>query len=116
MFPRGLPGFALLLLRLSVAVAVLFDCYVHRQQLPGWIQIAAVLLAFALSAGYLTPIAAMTSLAFHLLVWSELGLGSTALAVIICLDAIAIALLGPGEYSVDSYRFGRRVVVLTPPP
>ena len=115
MFPRGLPGFALLLLRLSVAVAVLFDCYVHRQQLPGWIQIAAVLLAVILSAGYLTPLAAVTSLLFHLGVWSQLGLGSATLAVIICLDAIAIALLGPGEYSVDSYRFGRRVVVLIRP-
>jgi len=31
------------------------------------------------------------------------------MAVVVGLDAVALALLGPGAYSVDSYRFGRRV-------
>ena len=35
---------------------------------------------------------------------------SVLVVSIIALDAIALALLGPGAYSIDSYRFGRRVV------
>ena len=44
----------------------------------------------------------------------ELGSGSVRLDVIVCFDALALALLGPGAFSVDSYFFGRRVVVLPP--
>ena len=104
-----------MLLRVSVAIALLLDCYSHRQGLPGWIQVAAVLTSLALFAGYLTPIVAVASVIFHALVWSNLNVGSAALWLIVSLDAIALALLGPGGYSVDSYRFGRRVVVLTTP-
>jgi hypothetical protein len=35
---------------------------------------------------------------------------------IIGLDALALALVGPGAYSVDSYLFGRRLIVLPPNP
>ena len=115
MFPTGLPGLALLLLRASVALAVLMDDYAHRLDLSGWIQATAILIAVALSAGYLTPIAAVIGLVFQGLIWSDLGVASTAWAAIVSLDAIALALLGPGAYSVDSYLFGRRVVVIPPP-
>jgi uncharacterized membrane protein YphA (DoxX/SURF4 family) len=115
MFPAGLPGLALLLLRASVATALLVDNYSHRGELSGWIQAAAMLISVASSVGYLTPVVAVMSLVFHALIWSGLGIGSVAFAAMISLDAIALALLGPGAYSVDSYRFGRRVVVLPPP-
>jgi hypothetical protein len=114
MFPTGLPGLALLLLRASVAIALLVENYNHRQSLSGWIQAAAILISVALSAGYLTPILAVIGLVFHGLIWSSLGLGSAAAATVVALNATALALLGPGAYSVDSYRFGRRVVVLPP--
>ena len=42
-----------------------------------------------------------------------LCLDSTTWAAVISLDAIALALVGPGGYSVDAYLFGRRVVVFT---
>lgn len=115
MFPQGLPGLALLLLRISVATALLIDNYSHRRDLSGWIQAAAIVISLASSVGYLTPVVAVVSLVFHALIWFSLGNGSVAFAAIISLDAIALALLGPGAYSVDSYRFGRRVVVLPPP-
>jgi hypothetical protein len=114
MFPPGSPGLALLLLRVSVATAVLAADYGHRQHLSGWIHGAATVLAAALGVGYLTPVAAVTALVFHGLIWSTLEVGNPALAISVSLDAIALALLGPGAYSVDSYRFGRRVVVLPP--
>ncbi len=115
MFPTGLPGLALLLLRASVAMALLAQGYEHRQGLPGWAQAAVILVSFVLSVGYLTPILALMGLVFHGFMWWALGPGNAAVVVIVLLDAIALALLGPGAYSIDSYRFGRRVVVLPPP-
>lgn len=114
MFPPGLPGFALLLVRVSVAFALLLADYGHRHVLPGWAHGTAILISVALSVGYLTPIAAATAFAFHVLLWFGADPDSTAVTVIFAIDAIALALLGPGAYSIDSYRFGRRLIVLPP--
>jgi uncharacterized membrane protein YphA (DoxX/SURF4 family) len=108
MFPPGLPGLALLLLRSSVALALLVAGF------DGWARVAAILVVLALCAGYLTPIAAATALGLHALAWLGSGIDSAALFVIFALDALALALLGPGAYSIDSHRFGRRLVVLPP--
>lgn len=118
MFPPGLPGLALLLLRLSVAAALLLHSYAHRDALPGWIHAIAILISLVVSAGYLTPLAALTALAYHMLVGIDLGAGTGAglVTLVPAVDALALALLGPGAYSVDSHRFGRRVVVLPPLP
>jgi uncharacterized membrane protein YphA (DoxX/SURF4 family) len=105
MFPHGPPGLALLLLRAAVAIALLMQ---------GFGRPIAILLAIVILVGYWTPIFATAALVLHGLVWLATGVDSTAVAIVFCLDAIALALLGPGAYSLDSYRFGRRLVV--PPP
>jgi hypothetical protein len=114
MFPRGWPGIGLLCLRFSVAIAVLVEGYPHQRHLPAGIQVAAILLSITLFAGYLTPIAAAIGLLFHGLIWLSFGGGNAAVAIIVSLDTFALALVGPGGYSVDASRFGRRVVVLPP--
>ncbi len=114
MFPQGWPGIGLLFLRSSVAIALLAEQYCERQALPGWIQAAAILLSITLFAGYMTPIAAAIGLLLQGLCWSRSGGGSAAIAIIISLDTAALALLGPGSYSIDAFRFGRRVLVLPP--
>lgn len=114
MFPPGLPGLALLLVRASVVFAVLLTTYGHRHLLPAWIHGIAILISVALSVGYLTPIAASTALVFDALLWLVVGVDNAAMAVIFALDAVALALLGPGAYSIDSFRFGRRLLVLPP--
>ncbi|MBB6093981.1 putative membrane protein YphA (DoxX/SURF4 family) [Povalibacter uvarum] len=114
MFPPGLPGLALLLLRASVAAALLLESHGHRQALPGWIHAAAVLISLAVFAGYLTPIVAAAALAYHAAIWFAFDIDSVAVAITFSLDALALALLGPGAYSVDARRFGRRLVVLPP--
>lgn len=116
MFPAGSPGIALLLLRASVAIALAAQSYSHRQDLSAWIQATAIVIAVAITAGFFTPIVAAMSLAFHALVWFGFGLGGAPDVIVLSVDAVALALLGPGAYSVDSYRFGRRVVVLPPSP
>jgi hypothetical protein len=50
----------------------------------------------------------------HVLIWLHLGFTSLFLASIVLVDALVLALLGPGAYSLDSYLFGRRMVVLPP--
>jgi hypothetical protein len=114
MFPLGLPGLALLLLRASVALALLLQCYVERQALSGWIQAAATAIAAALCVGYLTPIAAASALLLHGSIWFGAGIDGAAWAIIVAFNGIALALLGPGAYSLDSRLFGRRLVVLPP--
>jgi uncharacterized membrane protein YphA (DoxX/SURF4 family) len=115
MFPAGWPGFALLLLRASVAMALLLENVAHRHGLSRWIIGPSFVVCAALSAGFLTPVAAAITLGLHMLIWSSLNVDTPGTAAIICVDAIALALLGPGAYSFDSRRFGRRIVVRTPP-
>lgn len=112
MFPRGLPGLALLLLRVSVAGALLLQDLAHRHDLPVGIMVASILLAITLLLGYVTPFAAAMSVVFHLTVSLLLSTQAGYLASIACLDALALALVGPGAYSLDSHFFGRRVVHL----
>jgi hypothetical protein len=114
-FPAGWPGFALLLLRASVAMALLLEIVARRHGLSIWITGASLAVCTALSAGFLTPIVAAIALGLHVLIWSSLNVDNPGTAAIIGIDAIALALLGPGAYSFDSRRFGRRLIVQTPP-
>ena len=116
MFPPGLPGLALLLLRVAVAIALLLDDYGHRAALPDWLHVLVILISLVVSVGYLTPIAAASALACHAFIWLAGGadLGAAVTAVVFALNALALALLGPGAYSLDARRFGRRLVVLPP--
>jgi len=117
MFPSGLPGLALLSLRVSVAAALLLDIYGHRHALSGWIHVSAILISLAVCAGYFTPVVSLAALLCHAAIWLLLGpdVDGAVVALIFSLDALALTLLGPGAYSVDSRRFGRRLVVLPPP-
>lgn len=113
MFPAGLPGLALLILRASVATAVFLDVHAFRPGLTGWMLGAPAVLCIALSMGFFTPIAAMMASICHLVAWSVLGSG-TGYESVAVLDALALALIGPGAYSIDARRFGRLLVVLPP--
>jgi hypothetical protein len=116
MFPPGLPGLALLLLRGSVAMALLLDDYGHREALPAWVHAPVILVSLVISVGYLTPIVATAAVASHALIWLAAGadLDAAVAALVFALNASALALLGPGAYSLDARRFGRRLVVLPP--
>jgi putative oxidoreductase len=111
MFPRGWPGLGLLLLRVSVAAAILNSCS-RLESTVAWVLPALVLLSAALCVGVLTPVAAVLAVALQLRVAANLSVTSAGLVVTAILDALALAVLGPGAYSLDAYRFGRREFLL----
>jgi putative oxidoreductase len=116
MFPPGSPGVALVLLRASVAFAVLQEYYGHRPGFPGWVQGPALLVACTLTIGYLTPVASLAAIVLHSLIFFAPVGGNTYVAIVLVLDTMALGLLGPGAYSLDAHLFGRRIVVLPPEP
>jgi hypothetical protein len=114
MFPRGLPGLALLLLRVSVALTVLISVYIREMELATWILAAAWLLGLLLVVGFLTPFLAVIAVAALLLSLPGLTGSLAGFIGVSALNALALALLGPGAYSIDASRFGRRIVDLPP--
>ena len=76
------------------------------------------LISLSLSVGFLTPILSVIVCAVavaNLLLGYNLGFTSGNLIhPFTIFDAAAVALLGPGAYSVDAKLFGRRVTVVPP--
>jgi hypothetical protein len=114
MFPSGLPGIALVLLRMSVVLTVLLDAYARRGEVAVVILGALLVLAVGLTVGFLTPILALLAMTVQFMGPSGFTLPDTGFAASSLIDALALALLGPGAYSIDALRFGRRVVELPP--
>ena len=114
MFPRGGPGFALLLLRVSVA-AIFLISVAKRFGVSSAPLIFAIplLIAICLAIGFLTPYLAglicVTALINLLIGKSSVDL----VHVILIIDAAVLAVLGPGAYSLDARLFGLRVSVVT---
>ena len=106
-FPDRWRGFALLLLRVLVAVSVIVRTIAYlrtAETLAGW-SIVVLLLASAacLLLGFATPVAAVL-------------IGLTSLYPLQDLEivvlATVIALLGPGAFSIDARMFGRREILI----
>jgi uncharacterized membrane protein YphA (DoxX/SURF4 family) len=109
MFPRGLPGVALLLLRISVALSLMIQVEQHWLQLSGLQLTGYVASGMALTVGILTPIAALLAVLVYL--WGPFNHSSNNESLLeFMLDSVALSLIGPGAYSLDSLRFGRRIV------
>jgi hypothetical protein len=112
MFPHGWPGIGLAMLRISVAVPILLSAYDTREELPQWALIAHVLVSASLSAGFLTPIVAVLAPLVQLVGPTSAAMGSQGIICTTILNALALTVLGPGAYSIDACRFGRRTIEL----
>jgi hypothetical protein len=108
-FAHGTPGAGLLLIRLAAGIALVVRA---ATTFPGEIAIeAAILHVLAAGAGILllaglwTPIAGTVVTLIEL--WSILSqAGDPSIHILLGADGAALALLGPGAWSLDAHLFG----------
>lgn len=113
MFPAGGPGIALLILRVSLAAAILdgaFDCMKPSGRILVCVALGAQ--SFLLCLGLLTPIVSPVACAFELTGLFIASQADLRFMILCSLNAAVIAMLGPGAYSLDARLFGRRVTIL----
>ena len=113
-FPSSWPGVGLVLLRGFVSVTLISQAvtYVAHAKVspPGWVVIGLTFAGAAcLLAGFMTPVVA-TTVATGTSLLAIAGFIAPPLEVIIL--AIAVALLGPGAFSLDARMFGRREILV----
>jgi hypothetical protein len=111
MFSQTATSSGLVLLRLAAAATLHLDASGHFVQRPDWQFALVCACSAALAVGFLTPLFA-GALAVLSLTFIGAGAGSFAPAVAAA-NAVALALLGPGNYSLDARLFGPRTVVMT---
>ncbi len=115
MFPRDAPGVALVLLRFSVAVMLWIDeplasAHLARQ----WVFLGFILVTIALCVGILTPAVAVLCVLFKGISLLYAEHVQPFLTIVSISNALALALLGPGAYSIDAWLFGRQVFIVSP--
>jgi hypothetical protein len=113
-FPTGAPGCGLVLLRVVAALSLQADASGHlvltqHASIPG---VALILLSIALLVGLLTPVVALVAAAIEATMLGTSASAGIALMLQGPMICVALALLGPGGYSLDARLFGSRVVVL----
>ena len=111
-FPSGPSGIGLLLLRVSVAVGLALS-FAWHQGIPLAVVVVSWLVCAVLCIGYYTPVAALAAFVIQGVLLC-IRLISFEAGAVVLLDALALALLGAGAYSLDARRFGRPVPEVNP--
>jgi uncharacterized membrane protein YphA (DoxX/SURF4 family) len=126
-FPAGFPGIGLLLLRVVVGATLVGHgvlCLLSSERVTLLVLVSFAVLSLSgvcLLIGFLTPILSLLACLENLGIafsWFPLQLLSPfesklALAPVIAISA-AIALLGPGAFSLDARLFGWKEIVIPP--
>ena len=108
-YPDGPSGVALVLLRLSASAAG-FEAFDAVEAARGWPGLVlSCSLALLLTAGIATRTAALL-LGLLLFAGWAMSADADSLGLAAAGSAVSLAALGPGAYSLDAKRFGRRVI------
>src|ERR1700756_5474843 len=119
-FPDGWPGHGLLLLRLTLGLPLIYWgaadlAAAHVTAIP---QLAAAIAGILLVSGLFTPVAgAIIMLAQAWMAWAPAFAhdGERSMRLFLAAAAVSVAMLGPGAWSVDARRFGRKVFEIGEP-
>ena len=120
-FPDGGPGFGLLVLRIAAALSVVVQAAALLARTPAaTLDAGRALLAIVSGLAVLLGLFTLGSATILVatLAWFWLQIPAEALrpdglaSLLTMADAVAIALLGPGAFSIDARRFGRREIVI----
>jgi len=116
MFPNGWPGAGLLVLRLVAGGFLLTQGIAGFVPGAGWVAIApacmSVAAALLMLIGLWTPVGCLSAVVAES--WMLLVAGSAPQPAILLLSiSVAVAMLGPGSWSIDAVLFGRRRLDLT---
>ena len=127
MCASGWPGIGLLVLRTALGIPLLVE---GTALLAGWrvttsplilVALISVAAGVALQLGYSTGrgaiagAVAVVAVHFSSVHGERLNLFSSRIACFLALSiAIALVFLGPGAFSIDARRFGRREIVIPP--
>ena len=112
MFPAGLAGVALLILRLCACTAlVLSVCTVGSFATHTPMVFLLLTLAFMLLIGSLTPVVCGLALVVEATMFRAGCAFAIANALIHIALTASLLMLGPGAYSTDARRFGRRLIL-----
>ena len=108
-FAHGWPGAGLLLMRLVVGIALVVRRIIELQSAPpislAVTHVLAIAAGILLLAGLWTPIAGILVTLIEL--WSVFSqAGDPWIHILLGTDGAALALLGPGAWSVDARLFG----------
>jgi hypothetical protein len=112
MFPAGVAGVALLILRLCVAGTLLVPAHLFGGLASPMIsRLLMATLALALCLGAFTPVSCVLVLLMQFCTLTRLTGFDAADTVIHASMTVSLLMLGPGEYSVDAWLFGRRRIL-----
>jgi hypothetical protein len=126
-FPDGPPGIGLLILRLSLTSGLISFAVVSfrsQQRRTSFeigadllVLLASVLLAIGLET-HLTGAAVTLAMLFAFTPWAPSFIHQLSsvwtVSIFVIPLAAAIVLLGPGAFSLDAHRFGRKEIVIPP--
>ena len=116
MFPNGLPGAGLLLLRIVSSVLIIAEAVSTIASAPGAhmlaLQSIVILAALLLLLGVWTPIAglAVAALEFGMALFGANGVENSILLATL---GAALAALGPGAHSIDAKLYGRKRIQIS---
>ena len=126
-FAPGWPGVGLLVLRTALGIPLLVEgiaLLADWRNTTSWLIIVApisVAVGITLQVGYSVGLGAVAGAAaviavhFSALHGERLNLFSSRIACFLAMSiAIALVFLGPGAFSIDARRFGRREIVIPP--